>query len=68
MHCVTKILKVGGSYTVVIPKKFMEDMKLEKGDLVFINKEDNVLLVYRFDDIIGNKDKVDKGGNNVIDR
>lgn len=57
MKIISKIMKVGGSYAVIIPPTVMEEMKLLKRDLVLIQYDENKMDIIKLNDIINKRDK-----------
>lgn len=57
MKLVSKIMKVGGSYTVIIPPNIIREMKLMKRDLVVITYNADKMEISKLTLNIHNNDK-----------
>lgn len=45
MHTIT-LHKSGDTYMVVLPKKMVRDLELEKGDSLFVKQEGKIIQLY----------------------
>lgn len=61
MHCVTKLMRVGGSVTMVIPPIVMKEMKLLPNESVVISYNEKQMNINKLNDILKDKDKIEKG-------
>ncbi len=68
MYRVTNIFKIGGSLAIIIPAIVIEKAHLKNKEAVIVQNTGNIIEIYKVPNILDNKDKVDKGGFNVIDR
>ncbi|KKN14344.1 hypothetical protein LCGC14_0997030 [marine sediment metagenome] len=67
MYCIKKVFRVGGSLAVGLPKAFLDEMGIKEKDMLLVKRDGDHINITNINDILNNKDKVDKGGNNVID-
>ena len=67
MHFVKIVFKVGGSLVVALPKILLDEMGIKEKDLLLMKRDGSQINITNITNILNNKDKVDKGGNNVID-
>ena len=68
MHFVKMVFKVGGSFAIVLPRMLLDEIGIKEKDLLLIKKDGDQINITNINNILNNEDKVDKGGNNVIDR
>lgn len=61
MHGISKIMKVGGSYAMILPGEMLEHMKLNRNDKLFIQYDNKKATIEKLDDIIKNRDKKEDG-------
>ena len=67
MHFVKMVFKVGGSMAVGLPRRLLDEMGIKEKDLLLMKRDGSQINITNITNILNNRDKVDKGGNNVID-
>lgn len=65
MKLVSKIMKVGGSYAVIIPRKILEEMDLVKGNPVLLQMSEKKLIIQDLNAILDKTNNNYKGGHYV---
>lgn len=57
MNGISKIMKVGGSYAMIIPGAMIELMRLYRNDKLFIQFDREKATIEKLDDIINKRDR-----------